>query len=56
VKVGTLLGKGIKSPYSGQIYQITDDKILIRLGQPVLISKGTILHVENGALIKKEIG
>jgi len=53
VKVGTLLGKGIKSPYSGQIYQITDDKILIRLGQPVLISKGTILHVENGALIKK---
>ena len=53
VKVGTPITANLKSPYAGQIYKITNQQLIIRLGQPVLISPGTILHVKNGDLIKK---
>jgi hypothetical protein len=38
VRIGTLLNDNIKSPYSGQILEIFEDHILIRLSQPYLIS------------------
>lgn len=41
------------SPYSGQVYRITNNKILIRLGRPYLISEGTILHVKSGSIVQR---
>lgn len=53
VRVGTLITNTLRSPYSGQIYAIKDDCILIRIGKPSLISKGTILRIKNKDLVKR---
>lgn len=53
VRTGCFLTETRKSPYSGQIYSITDDHILIRLGRPYLISAGTILRVKNGNIVQR---
>lgn len=53
VRSGTLIGKNIRSPYSGQVFDISDEQITIRLGRPYLISRGTILRIKNGALVKQ---
>lgn len=53
VRSNTLLTDKRKSPYSGQIYRVTKDKILIRLGRPYLISEGTILHVRNKSIVQR---
>ncbi len=52
VRIGTLLNDNVKSPYSGQILEIFEDHILIRLSQPYLISAGTILHATSNNLVK----
>ena len=52
LRIGTPLTDLIKSPYSGQVFQIENNYLLIRLGRPYLISAGTILHVNSGALVK----
>jgi DNA-directed RNA polymerase subunit beta' len=53
VRVGCFLTNNRKSLYSGQIYRITSDKILIRLGRPYLISEGTILRVGTGSIVQR---
>jgi DNA-directed RNA polymerase subunit beta' len=60
VQVGDLIRKGttlilnqLYSPYSGQVYAISSDSISIRVGKPYLISKGTILRVENKSLVSR---
>ena len=53
VRAGTFLTKGTRSPYSGQIYKIENNKILIRLGKPYLVSEKTILCVESNAFIQQ---
>ena len=53
VRSGTLIGKNIRSPYSGQVFKISEEQITIRLGRPYLISRGTILRIKNGALVKQ---
>nr|YP_010930369.1 RNA polymerase beta'' subunit [Ochrosphaera neapolitana]WKK50097.1 RNA polymerase beta'' subunit [Ochrosphaera neapolitana] len=52
VRIGTVLAQDLKSTYTGQIYKILPTSLLIRLGQPYLLSSGTILRVKNGALVK----
>lgn len=59
LKIGDLVRKGgfisnnRKSPYSGQVYCITNTSILIRIGRPHLISEGTILRVKNGNIVQR---
>jgi len=53
VRVGTSLTSQTRSKYAGQIYKIEENLIYIRLGQPYLISEGTVLRVENSSLVDK---
>nr|ADJ57414.1 RNA polymerase beta'' subunit [uncultured prymnesiophyte C19847] len=53
VRVGTFLTKTVRSNYAGQIYNICEGQIIIRLGRPYLISEGTILRVESGSLVER---
>jgi len=53
IRSGTFLNSRSKSPYSGQVYNINNNEILIRLGKPYRISSSTILRVKNNSLIKK---
>ncbi len=51
VRVGTFLTPTIRSKYAGHIYKIEKDFIFIRLGQPHLISEGTVLRALNNSLV-----
>lgn len=53
VRVGTALTKKTISPYSGQIYATDNLYIYIRLGRPYLISEGTILRLNSGAVVQR---
>nr|UNJ15633.1 RNA polymerase beta'' subunit [Cyanidiaceae sp.] len=44
----------LKSPYSGEVLEVNEKLITIRVAEPYLISPGTLLHVNHGELIKKE--
>ena len=53
IRPGTLLGENLSAPYSGQVFDISAEQILIRLGRPYLISSGTILRIKNGELVRQ---
>ena len=53
IRRGTLIGKNIRSPYTGQVFDISESQIIIRLGRPYLISRGTILRIKNDGLVKQ---
>ena len=38
---------------SGQIISIQDNQILLRIGQPYLISSGSVLHIDNDTLVQR---
>ena len=48
---GILSDNGDRSPISGQIVAVNKDTVKIRNGRPYLISPGTMLQVESGALV-----
>nr|YP_009398900.1 RNA polymerase b''''-subunit [Cliftonaea pectinata]ARW67983.1 RNA polymerase b''''-subunit [Cliftonaea pectinata] len=58
VKLGDLLyagdyvTKNIVSNYSGKVISIKDNQVIIRIGQPYLLSSGSFLHVDNSSLIR----
>ena len=52
VRLGSYLTDKLQSPYSGQIYEIQEKQIIIRLGRPYLVSDGTILQTASGSLVK----
>ena len=43
--------KGDKAPVSGQVVSATAKEVVIREGRPYLISPGTLLQVDSGALV-----
>ena len=43
IRIGSYLTSSLKSEYSGQIYQIDQQQMWIRLGRPYLIAAGAIL-------------
>ena len=59
VKIGDLIRQGtrltdtIKSQYSGQIYNIKNNTISIRIGRSYLVSEGSILRVNSNRLIDR---
>jgi DNA-directed RNA polymerase subunit beta' len=53
IRIGKQLSKDAKSEYSGQIYNIDETNVYIRLGRPYLISQGAILEIESGSLVQR---
>ena len=53
VRAGTYLTSATRSRYAGQVFKIEDNVIYIRLGRPYLISEGTVLRVNDKALVDK---
>ncbi len=52
VKLDSVISaSGDTSSASGQVIEVNKDSVTVRLGRPHLISPGTLLQVENGALI-----
>jgi len=43
--------KGEKSTVSGQVVRVSKDEVVVRAGRPYLISPGTMLQVDAGALV-----
>jgi DNA-directed RNA polymerase subunit beta' len=53
VRAGDELAPGIPSPQSGQVMQITDGQVLLRMARPYLVSAGAILQVRDGDLVQR---
>nr|YP_009395171.1 RNA polymerase b''''-subunit [Bryothamnion seaforthii]ARW63939.1 RNA polymerase b''''-subunit [Bryothamnion seaforthii] len=53
VYIGDEVATNVFSNYSGKVISIQDSQIIIRIGQPYLISIGSFLHISNGSLIQK---
>ena len=53
VYAGDEIATNLRTLHSGKVTTIRDNQIIIRIGQPYLISKGSILHVNNGSLVKR---
>nr|ARW60603.1 RNA polymerase b''''-subunit [Polysiphonia sp.] len=53
VYVGDEIASNIKTNISGKIISIKNNQITIRLGQPYLISSGSLLHINNLSLIQR---
>lgn len=47
------IAKNIYSRESGQVIGVSDKNIAIRVARPYLVSRGSILHVDNNSLIKQ---
>nr|YP_009391238.1 RNA polymerase b''''-subunit [Dipterocladia arabiensis]ARW59382.1 RNA polymerase b''''-subunit [Dipterocladia arabiensis] len=50
---GDYLAKDLITNYSGKILSVQENKIILRIGQPYLISSGSFLHVSNNSLVKR---
>nr|YP_009394546.1 RNA polymerase b''''-subunit [Vertebrata thuyoides]ARW63108.1 RNA polymerase b''''-subunit [Vertebrata thuyoides] len=53
IYAGDKITESIVSSVSGLIIAINENEIIIRTGQPYLISSGSLLHVNNSGLIQK---
>jgi DNA-directed RNA polymerase subunit beta' len=59
VKVGALivagsqLAVGIASSESGQVVEVTDDRVVLRISRPYRVSPGAILHIDTGDLVQR---
>nr|YP_009391853.1 RNA polymerase b''''-subunit [Acrosorium ciliolatum]ARW59997.1 RNA polymerase b''''-subunit [Acrosorium ciliolatum] len=50
---GDFIATNLISHDSGQVIAIRDNQVIIRLGQPYLISPGSFLHINNNGLIQR---
>nr|QCI05195.1 RNA polymerase b'-subunit [Centroceras clavulatum] len=50
---GDCIASNIITYDAGQVISIQDNQIFIRIGQPYLISSGSVLHVDNNTLVKR---
>jgi DNA-directed RNA polymerase subunit beta' len=53
VRAGDELAPGIPAPESGQVMQIADGQVVLRLARPYLVSAGAILQVRDGDLVQR---
>nr|YP_010485044.1 RNA polymerase beta'' subunit [Hypnea cervicornis]UVW80738.1 RNA polymerase beta'' subunit [Hypnea cervicornis] len=53
VYAGDEIASNLVTYNSGKIIAIRDNQIILRIGQPYLISKGSILHVADNSLIQR---
>ena len=50
---GVISESGETTPTSGRIVKVGKDSVTVRIGRPYLISPGTMLQVESGALVQR---
>ncbi len=53
VVAGTELAPGCPSPDSGQVVEVGNDRVLLRLARPYRVSAGAVLHCEHGSLVQR---
>nr|YP_009300542.1 RNA polymerase beta' subunit [Campylaephora sungminbooi]AKU47461.1 RNA polymerase beta' subunit [Campylaephora sungminbooi]ALN11908.1 RNA polymerase beta' subunit [Campylaephora sungminbooi] len=53
VYTGDHIATNIITYDSGQIISIQDNQIILRIGQPYLISSGSVLHIDNDTLVQR---
>jgi DNA-directed RNA polymerase subunit beta' len=59
VKVGSLvvagskIAEGMTSPESGEVVEVHDDRVVLRMSRPYRVSPGAILHIDNGDLVQR---
>jgi DNA-directed RNA polymerase subunit beta' len=59
VKVGKLIvsgnqiAEGISSPESGEVVEIGDSQVVLRMARPYRVSPGAILHIDTGDLVQR---
>nr|YP_010619466.1 RNA polymerase b'-subunit [Xiphosiphonia pinnulata]WAX03479.1 RNA polymerase b'-subunit [Xiphosiphonia pinnulata] len=53
VYAGDEIASNVTINISGKVISIQDNKVTIRIGQPYLISRGSLLHITNLSLIKR---
>jgi DNA-directed RNA polymerase subunit beta' len=59
VKVGKLLvagsqiAEGLASPESGEVAEVNDDRVVLRMARPYRVSPGAILHIDTGDLVQR---
>nr|YP_009398252.1 RNA polymerase b''''-subunit [Thaumatella adunca]ARW67438.1 RNA polymerase b''''-subunit [Thaumatella adunca] len=53
VYAGDQIAINVITNFSGKVIAIQDNQVIIRIGQPYLISFGSLLHIYNGSLIQR---
>jgi DNA-directed RNA polymerase subunit beta' len=53
IVAGSEIAPGIPTPESGQVLDIGQDGIVLRLARPYRVSPGAILHIDNGDLVQR---
>lgn len=53
IYVGDSIATNVISSHSGKVIAIQDNQVIIRIGQPYLVSPGSLLHVGNESLIQR---
>lgn len=52
----TAIAEGIRTPESGQIIEVSDSQVVMRVARPYRVSTGAVLHIENGDLVQRGDG
>nr|QCI07853.1 RNA polymerase b'-subunit [Pleonosporium borreri] len=53
IYAGDYISDSILSSESGKIISIVNNKVIMRIGQPYLISSGSFLHIEDNSLVQR---
>lgn len=53
VVAGSEVAPGIQTEESGQVVDITDTSVVLRIARPYRVSTGAVLHIENGDLVQR---
>ena len=52
----TSVAEGIYSSESGQVVDVSDGQVVLRIARPYRVSTGAVLHIENGDLVQRGDG
>jgi DNA-directed RNA polymerase subunit beta' len=50
---GSQIAEGVPSPESGEVVEVKDDRVVLRMARPYRVSPGAILHIDNGDLVQR---
>jgi DNA-directed RNA polymerase subunit beta' len=53
VVAGSQIAEGTTSPESGEVVEVHDDRVVLRMARPYRVSPGAILHIDNGDLVQR---
>ncbi len=52
----TEIAEGVRASESGQVVEVSDSQIVLRIARPYRVSTGAVLHIENGDLVQRGDG